>query len=356
MGSALGPTLANVFMCHFETIWLENCPSHFKAIVYRRFVDDTFLLFRSKDHVEKFRNDINKQHKNIKFTSEIEENGSLSFLDIKISRENNKFVTSVYRKPTFTGVFTNFESFIPDIYKRGLIETLLHRSFRLCSNYENFHREIETLKSILKHNSYPQVLFFQRALKFMVPKRELICVLPYLGKASLDLRTRLRRTIERNLPFCKLKIIFRSKCRLNTLFRFKNSLEKKICSGIIYRYTCSNCKVTYYGKTFRHFYTRAAEHMGISNLTGKCLKNVMQSAISDHLLQCHCTINFDDFDILAAESNKFKLLLRESLLIKHVKPILNSTIKSFPLELFDYDDSFVSIILLSHDCQGFFNI
>ena len=72
------------------------------------------LLFRSKDHVEKFRNYLNKQHKNIKFTSEIEENGSLSFLDRKISRENNKFVTSVFRKPTFSGVFKNFESFIPD--------------------------------------------------------------------------------------------------------------------------------------------------------------------------------------------------------------------------------------------------
>ena len=89
-------------------------------------------------NIEKIRNYLNKQLKNIKSTSEIEENGSLSFLYIKISRENNKFVTSVYRKPTFTGVFTNFESFIPDIYKRGLIETLLHRSFRLCSNYENF--------------------------------------------------------------------------------------------------------------------------------------------------------------------------------------------------------------------------
>ena len=128
MGSPLGPTLANVFMCHFENIWLENCPSHFKPIAYRRFVGDTFLLFRSKDHVEKFRNYLNKQHKNIKFTSEIEENGSLSFLNIKISRENNKFVTSVHRKPTFTAVFTSFERFVPDIYKPGLIETLLHRS------------------------------------------------------------------------------------------------------------------------------------------------------------------------------------------------------------------------------------
>ena len=165
----------------------------------------------------------------------------------------------------------------------------------------------------------------------MVPKRELICVLPYLGKVSLDLRTRLRRTIERNLPFCKLKVIFRSKCRLNTLFRFKDSLEKKFRSVIIYRYTCSNCNVTYYGKTFHHFYTRAAEQVGISNLTGKRLKDVMQSAI----LQCNCTINFDVFDILAAESNKFKLLLRESLLIKNDKPILNRTIKSLPFELFD---------------------
>ena len=75
--------------------------------------------------------------------------------------------------------------------------------------------------------------------------------------------------------------------------------------------------------------------MGISNLRGKGLKNVKQSAISDHLLQCNCTINFDNFDILAAESNKFKLLLRESLLTKRDKPILKRTIKSFPLELFD---------------------
>ena len=150
-----------------------------------------------------------------------------------------------------------------------------------------------------------------------------------------DLRKKLRRTIERNLPFCKSKIIFRCKCRLKTLFHFKDSLEKKIRSGIIYCYRHSNCNATYYGKLFRHFYTRAAEHNGISNLTGKRLKNVKQSAISQHLLQCNCTINFDNFDILEGESNKFKLLLRESLLIKRDKPILNRTIKLFPLELFD---------------------
>ena len=58
---------------------------------------------------------------------------------------------------------------------------------------------------------------------------EFICVLPNLGK-TFDLRTRLRATIEGNLSYCKLKVIFRYKCRFHTLFRFKNSLEKRNCS------------------------------------------------------------------------------------------------------------------------------
>ena len=40
----------------------------------------------------------------------------------------------------------------------------------------------------------------------MVPKREITFALPYLGKLSLHLQTRLSRTIERDLPYCKLKM------------------------------------------------------------------------------------------------------------------------------------------------------
>ena len=223
---------------------------------------------------------------------------------------------------------------------------MFNRSFRLCSSYENFHRQIKTLKSIFRQNNYPQnlvnqcikkflnKLFIKKDLNFIVSKRKLTFLLPYLGKLSLDLRTRLRQTIERDLPYCKLKIIFRSKCRLNTLCWFKDPLEKKIQSGIIYRYTCSNCEVTFYGKTFRHFYTRAVEQMRISNLAGRRLKNVKQSTLSDHLLQCNFAISFGDFSILTTDCTKLKLLLRESLLIKLDKPILNRAIKLFPLELF----------------------
>ena len=93
------------------------------------------------------------------------------------------------------------------MHNGGLIETLLHRSFRLCCNYANFHREIETLKSILKHNNFREnfgnqcikkffkKLFIKKKLNFMIPKRELTFVLPYLGKLLPDLRTRLRQNI-----------------------------------------------------------------------------------------------------------------------------------------------------------------
>ena len=75
--------------------------------------------------------------------------------------------------------------------------------------------------------------------------------------------------------------------------------------------------------------------MSISNSTEKRLKSVKQSAVSDHILECNCSIDFDHFDTLASDSNKFRLLIKESLLIKRDKPQLNKTIKSFPLKLFD---------------------
>ena len=58
------------------------------------------------------------KHQNINFTVDQENVGLLLFLVVKICHKkicgkNGKFLTSVYRKPTFSGVFTNYESFIP---------------------------------------------------------------------------------------------------------------------------------------------------------------------------------------------------------------------------------------------------
>ena len=60
-----------------------------------------------------------------------------------------------------------------------------------------------------------------------------------------------------------------------------------------------------------------------------------EPAVSDYLLQCDCTIDFVYFDILAFDSNSFRHIIKESLLIKRDKPVLRRTVKSFPLKQFD---------------------
>ena len=67
---------------------------------------------------------MNHQHSNLKFTFEVEQNNSFSFLYVKICRESDRFTTSIYRKSTFIGLFTHFDSFIPYSYKQGLVNTL----------------------------------------------------------------------------------------------------------------------------------------------------------------------------------------------------------------------------------------
>ena len=56
MGLSLGRTMANVFLCHFEEQWMSDCPTDYKHISYRRYVEDTLLLFSSELHVTKLLN------------------------------------------------------------------------------------------------------------------------------------------------------------------------------------------------------------------------------------------------------------------------------------------------------------
>ena len=158
MCTPLGPTLTNVFLCHFKEQWMSDCPINYKPISYRRYVDNTFLLFSSELHVTKFLNYMNCKHRNIKFTVKRDENNSLSFLDIKIFHDGGKFQTSVYRKSTFSGVLTNFESFLPISYKYNLVSTLLHCRFVNCSSYRTLHFKILELKHIFRSNWYPKNL------------------------------------------------------------------------------------------------------------------------------------------------------------------------------------------------------
>ena len=94
------------------------------------------------------------KHPNINFIIEKEKDVCLPFLDVNIFCENEKFATNVYRKKTFSGVYINIKSFIPEKYNIVLIKSLLFRCFRLCSDVIRFDHEIHKFKSTFYKNSY----------------------------------------------------------------------------------------------------------------------------------------------------------------------------------------------------------
>ena len=117
------------------------------------------ICYRSQDTVDK----------NLKITFDFEQNSSLSFLDVKITRGSKGFFTSVFRKATFRRVFTNFDSFIFESNKTDLVFTFLFCRFTVCSEMQSFHSEVDKFRQIFKCNNYP-VTFIDQFVKTFLNK------------------------------------------------------------------------------------------------------------------------------------------------------------------------------------------
>lgn len=343
MGSPLGPTLANIFLCHYETTWLNSCPTNIKPKLYTRYVDDTFVLFDNATKSQEFLTYLNRKHSNIKFTIEQEANNSLPFLDINVQKINNSFQTSIYRKSTFTGQGTNFHSFTPFIYKLNSIKTLIYRSYHLSSTYLNFHNDIEFLKNFFLANGFPLKLFQSCVKGFLssiyssktkpciVPKHKLYFSMPYMGYISDKLKNELQNIISKRFPHLDLVLVFKNNFTIHSFFKHKEKLSIPLCSSVVYLYKCGECNSSYIGSTKRQFRCRIAEHLGLSVRTGKPLQTPNNSAIMDHHYRTNHNISTNNFEILSkCANNIYDLRTIESLYISKFKPNLNS---GTPVEL-----------------------
>ena len=350
MGSPLGPTLANIFLCHHEKSWLSQCPQSIKPVYYRRYVDDIFLLFKDANAVHQFQQYMNEQHRNMNFTSELEENNSLPFLDVHVHRDGNLFTTSVYRKPTFSGVYTHYSSYIPEIYKTGLLSTLLYRCYVICTGWSQIDTEIRTIRSFMLKNGYPSNILDRAIYKFLnnmrcnqsnstnvddSNKKQYMLVLPHLGSYTKKLEKKIKSAVKQHLANCKLTVVYRASTRLRSLFKFKDSIPSYLTSGIVYKYTCSRCNSTYVGESIRHAKRRYSEHLGISALSGKPLKGQNSTTVRDHILLCKPEASFEDFKVIGRDNtSKYNLRVKESLFIHKERPNINIQGNSIPLVLF----------------------
>ncbi|XP_064615251.1 uncharacterized protein LOC135479358 [Liolophura sinensis] len=130
-------------MTEFENKSLAASP--IKALCWFRKVDDTFVALNKTDNRQSLLDHLNTQNNRIQFTMEQECDKTIPFLDVLISKRNDKLLTSVYRKPTHSGQYVNYPSNQPNRIKRGIISTLTKRAIQISSI--NLQEEINHLKT-----------------------------------------------------------------------------------------------------------------------------------------------------------------------------------------------------------------
>ena len=174
------------------------------------------------------------------------------------------------------------------------------------SSYQSLHKEIEELKNIFRRNAYPSSFFDKCVLKFFnkmyekklpvhtVPRKEVTMFLPFLGSTSWTVKKELTRAFRNILPFCKLKLVFKTSNRLSSFFSFKDKLPASLDSHVIYRYTCAICNDSYIGCTKRYWEKRLEEHTHISALTGNPLSGGTIYAPLQHVRKERCCPSDDN--------------------------------------------------------------
>ena len=299
MASPLGRTLANIFLCYHEDIWLRNFSLECEPSYYKRYVDNIFVLFELETQVESFKNFMTTCHPKMKFTFKKEQSKCFSFLDVKVIRKINAFTTMVYCKLSFSGVYTHFDSYMPLNYKFSLVSTIIFYSFTICSDMPKFCQEICKIKGAFIKNgcserfidkcvkTFLNKVFILKRIIQTAEKKQVTIVLPYMGMISTELKVKLRKTFKQLLPAYYLRVIFKTSLHMKNYFNLKDKTKRELCSLKVYNFKCNSYNTEYIGKTKQHYRTQISEHVGVLPLTGKCVKNNSQtSAVHDHMLFC----------------------------------------------------------------------
>ena len=272
----------------------------------------------------------------------METKGSIPFLDVMVTRNDDKLHTAVHRKETFTGQGIKYLSFIPENFKINAIKTLLYRCYTLSSNWLNFDKEINFLRTFFHSNGFPLSMFNNIVFEFLNGKfspptpatqtttRKYV-KLPFYGHLSYAIRKKLNIMLKAYYPDVKFIFIFTNNLTISSFFRFKDRVPLSLTPNVVYEFNCSSCKARYIGETKRNLTHRISEHKGVSVRTRKQLANPSFSAIRSHSHTSDHTFTKEDFNILHKANSQTDIKMLEAIYIKYLKPELNNQILSSQL-------------------------
>jgi hypothetical protein len=92
----------------------------------------------------------NARHANIKLIYDV--NSVVSFLDVRIEKKHDQFITSVYHKSASEPYIVPFTSDHPRHVFSNIIQTALLRAVRYSSTLELFNHEKRAIRLMLLYN------------------------------------------------------------------------------------------------------------------------------------------------------------------------------------------------------------
>ncbi|XGW28958.1 hypothetical protein V3C99_008620 [Haemonchus contortus] len=263
MGSRLAPLLAIVFMDNLERPALSS-----DVLYFGRYIDDIFIVGKSRTTLRQTFGRLNKRCQSIKLTAESPSaDGFLPFLNTKIKISDGQITSMWYRKPASQNILIHARSCHPVHMKTNVVHHMISTSRELTSvNSQEIEAEVD---EVLRQNGYRRGAF-----RSWRPHRT-PCGTPLVLPFITDSFARdVNRVVKRSrLP---ISLIFRPPPNLRQLLTSSRLYESRcertncnICGEhevcqekcVVYKVVCLACKEFYIGETSRPLHKRMDEHL-----------------------------------------------------------------------------------------------
>ena len=341
MGSPLGPTFANFYMGDLEKRVFED-PEQ-KPVIYARYVDDIFVQIESEAKLIALKQ-LFQSNSALNFTYELNVNNKLPFLDILVDTNNNTFHTTVYHKPTDHGKCLNANSECVSKYKNSVITNYLNRAYKVSSSWPDFHNEVMHIKQKLVNNNYSNnvvdaqiKIFLQKKLSTSVNQEEKRTLIPIYYQSQTHLNYKIEERAIKNI------VLNNSRCsdpdkKLNIVFYYKNIKSANLVmrnnmapppstlqqTNVVYLFQCPlphSQAETYVGLT----QTTLSRRLTMHGQDGSIYKHFVTS----HSMKPSREQLTENTSIIAKASDRYKLLIKEALLIMKHSPSINKQYDNF---------------------------
>ncbi|CAF4524581.1 unnamed protein product [Rotaria socialis] len=245
-------------MTNLETTLMDKL-IHAGVCEWHRYVDDTFVLVNSITFIDNILSILNNFHPSIKFTYKIEDGDKLEFLDVLITRsaECQLFQTTIYCKPTYTGLLMNYHSYVPMQYKNDGIITMVNRALIICSTYTSLAAEFNEIRRIGLLNGYTssfidtiigiKLIQYRKKNNDVIQspqtgsdvKKRMYVEIPFIENATKEFRNKITHLCNKLRPDLDIQFFMKPPPAVQMLYQTKDPINKKMKSDVVYSIKCT---------------------------------------------------------------------------------------------------------------------